>query len=207
MARIPALPESEAVDKIEQTYSRLRDVLGVDKVPETILPFARVEPFLRDFFMNFRKFVVQNGALDASTKALLALAAAIQAKSEPWITLLWDRARKAGYSDQQLAEVASLVATNAMYNTFFKFRDLSGSNLFEGMSVGLRAHTFTGTSFDEKTVELVNIVVSDLNACRPCTSGHVDAARKAGCTDEQILEAIQCAAVIMAACQFTAAAG
>jgi lipoyl-dependent peroxiredoxin subunit D len=75
------------------------------------------------------------------------------------------------------------------------------------MSVGLRAHTFAGTSLDEKTVELINIAISDLAACRPCTSGHVTKARQLGLSDEAILEAIQCAATVLAGVQFLKAAG
>jgi alkyl hydroperoxide reductase subunit D len=89
-----------------------------------------------------------------------------------------------------------------MYNTFFKFRELSGSALFEGMGVGLRAHTFSSTSLGEKTVELLNTAVSDINACKPCTSGHVTHARELGVTDEQLLETIQCAATVYAVAQF-----
>ena len=70
----------------------------------------------------------------------------------------------------QVAEAMAVAATNYCYNTFFKFRALSGSGLFEGMGVGLRAHVFTGTSLDEKTVELLNIAISDINACKPCTA-------------------------------------
>jgi alkyl hydroperoxide reductase subunit D len=100
----------------------------------------------------------------------------------------------------------AVAATNYCYNTFFKFRDLSGSGLFEGMGVGLRAHTFTSVSLDQKIVELINIAVSDINACKPCTSGHVDKARALGLSDDQILECIQCASTMYAGCQFLNAA-
>jgi alkyl hydroperoxide reductase subunit D len=205
--RIAPLPESAAPEKVAQTYERLRELLGVATLPDSILVFGQVEPFLRDFFMNFKKFVATDGALDAKTKALVAVATACHAKCPSWVDLLWARAVVLGWTRTQLAELTAIVATNAMYNTFFKFRDLSGSDLFSGMSVGLRAHTFTGTSFDERTVELINVVISDLNACRPCTSGHVGSARQLGLEDDQLLEAIQCAATIAAACQFTTAAG
>jgi alkyl hydroperoxide reductase subunit D len=94
-----------------------------------------------------------------------------------------------------------------MYNAFFKFRDLAGSDVFGGMSVGLRAHTFANTSLDPKMVELVNIAISDLNGCKPCTSGHVDSARKLGLSDDAILECVQCAATMASGCGFLNAAG
>lgn len=203
MPRIVPLAESEATDKVQQTYERIKELVGGPTVPEPFLAMGRVEPFLRDVYMNLKKFVWTDGAIDAKTKAAIGLAAASHAKCGPWTDLMADRCRQLGWTDQQLAEILAVAATNYMYNTFFKFRDLSGSALFEGMGVGLRAHTFASTSLSEQTVELINTVVSDINACKPCTSGHVDSARNLGLKDEQLLEAIQCAATIYAAAQFT----
>jgi alkyl hydroperoxide reductase subunit D len=137
----------------------------------------------------------------------VALAVAAQLKSEVWADFYADRVKSLGGDDQRVADILAVAATNSMYNTFFKFRDLSGSSLFEGMGVGLRAHTFANTSLDEQTVELINIAISDINGCKPCTSGHVDAAAKLGLTNEALLETIQCAATVCAGCQFTSAAG
>lgn len=206
MPRISPLVEAEATDKAAQTYGRLKEFLGDRPLPEVFLPMGRVPAFLGDFYMNFKKFVASAGALDAKTKSAIALAVALKEGSHVWGDFYAEHAKANGLSDEQVAEVAALVATNAMYNTFFKFRELSGSDLFGGMSVGLRAHTFHGTSFDDKTVELINVAISDLNACKPCVSGHVKKSRDLGVSDEAILEAIQCAAVAYAGVQFEKAA-
>ena len=94
-----------------------------------------------------------------------------------------------------------------MYNTFFKFRENSGSGVFEGMPVGLRAHTFAGTTLSASEVELINIVISDINGCKPCTSGHVSQASQLGLSNEAILEAIQCASTMLSGIQFLRATG
>jgi alkyl hydroperoxide reductase subunit D len=206
MSRIAPLPESAAADKAAQTYERLRELFGDQPVPALFLPMGRVPAFLSDFYMNFKKFIANAGVLDAKTKAVVALAVALKEGSTAWSDFYADRAKAAGLTDEQIAEVAALVASNALYNTFFKFRELSGSDLFSGMPVGLRAHTFHGTSFDEKTVELLNIAISDLNGCKPCVSGHVKKARDLGLSDEAILETIQCASVAYAGVQFTTSA-
>ena len=206
MPRIAPLPESEAADKAAQTYGRLREFFGDRPLPAVFLPMGRVPAFLSDFYMNFKKFVASSGALDVRTKSAIALAVALKEGSHGWSEFYAEHAQANGLADEQIAEIAALVATNAMYNTFFKFRELSGSDVFGGMSVGLRAHTFHGTSFDEKTVELINVAISDLNACKPCVSGHVKKSRDLGLSDDAILEAIQCAAVTYAGVQFTKSA-
>lgn len=207
MARISPLPESEATDKVEQTYGRIKEMLEADAVPEIFLVYGRVPAFLQDFYMNYKKFVWTAGKLDVRTKAIIALAVSANAGCDRWIDACSTRCRELGLEEQQLAEVLAVGATNSMYNTFFKFRDLSGSDVFNGMSVGLRAHTFSNTSLDEQTVELINIAISDLNACKPCTSGHVTKARDLGISDEAIMETVQCAATMAAGCQFLKAAG
>jgi alkyl hydroperoxide reductase subunit D len=206
MSRIAPLPKSAAPDNVVQTYERIEELFD-GQLPDVFLPMGQVEPFLKDFYMNFKKFVYTAGALDPLTKAYLGIVASCHAKSDPWIDFYTQRAKQLGATDQQIAEVMAITAINYTYNTFFKFRDLSGSALFEGMAVGLRAHTFTNTSLDDKTVELINIAISDINACKPCTSGHVEKARHLGLSDNQLLECIQCVATAYAGAQFLNFAG
>ena len=206
MSRIAPLPEAEAQDKLERTYGRIKEMLGSDSVPEPFLTYGRVEPFLQDFYMNFKKFVFSAGKLDEKTKAIIGLAVSGHFGCSVWLDFFTARLAALGGSTELPGEVIAVASTNAMYNAFFKFRDLSGSDIFSGMAVGLRAHTFSGTSLDEKTVELINISISDLNGCKPCTSGHVEKARQLGASDDELLEAVQCAATMAAACAFLKAA-
>jgi alkyl hydroperoxide reductase subunit D len=199
---IPPLPESEATDKAAQTYQRLHDLLGPDPLPEPFLIYGRVPAFLQDFYMNFKKFVYSDGALEARTKALIGLAVCAQRGCKAWTSWCAARLRGLGAGEQEMADAVAVGAACAMYNAFFKFRDLSGEAAFSGMAVGLRAHTFAGTSLSPQQVELINVAVSDVNGCKPCTSGHVAKARELGLSDEAILEAVQCAATLLAGITF-----
>lgn len=205
MSRIVPLPEAEAADKVAQTYARLRELLGGEPLPEPLLAMGRVPAFLHDFYMNFKKFVLGSGQLTERERLQIALAVSLNAGCDDWTALLRQRAGEQIHDDEY-AELAAVVAACNMYNTFFKFRALSGSDLFQGMSIGLRAHTFSGTSLDERTIELVNTVVSNLNGCKPCTEGHVTKCRQLDIADEAILEAIQCGSVIQSAVCYQRAA-
>lgn len=208
MPRIAPLPEAEAQDKVATTYGRIKEMLGGTPIPEPFLYYGRVESFVQDFYMNFKKFVfADNGKLDVKLRTIVALAVSGHYGCELWIDYFAERLKAQGGSDAQVAEVLAIASTNAMYNSFFKFRDLSGSDVFSGMPVGLRAHTFMGTSFDEKTVELINIAISNLNACKPCTSGHVSKVRDLGASDDELLETVQCASTMAAGCAFLKAIG
>lgn len=208
MVRIPPLSESDAIDeKTTRTLERIKELLESDTVPEPFLVYGRVPAFLQDFYMNFKKFVYGEGKLDAKTRTIIALSVSALMGSEYWTNYFEDRAKQFEIGEDTVAEILAVASTNYMYNTFFKFRSISGSDAFEGLPVGLRAHTFSGTSLDDATVELINIAISDLNACKPCVGGHVTKARKLGVSDEAILEAIQCTSVMMSGIQFLKAAG
>jgi alkyl hydroperoxide reductase subunit D len=206
MPRIAPLPETDASDKTEQTYGRIKEVLGADEVPAPFLVMGRVPAFLQDCYMNYKKFVLGDGKLTQRQRWVIALAVAANANSDIWIEFLRAQAGEE-INDEQFAEIAAIVSVCTMYNTFFKFRDLSGTDLFDGMSVGLRAQTLSGTSIDEQLVELIETAISDINGCRPCTEGHVKKSRQIGLTDEQILEAIQVAAVMQAGVKYASIAG
>ncbi len=202
MSLLQPVPVSSASEKVAQHYGRISEMLGTSELPSPFLIYGNVEPFLRDFYMNFKKFVYTDGAIDAKTKAAIALAVAAHGKSKQWLNYFSERCQQLGFSQEQVAEILAVAATNYMYNTFFKFRELSGSSLFEGMGVGLRAHTFHSTSLGNQLVEILNIAISDMNSCRPCTSGHVEKAKELGLSSEQILEVIQCASTMYAGVQF-----
>ncbi|MEZ6131372.1 MAG: carboxymuconolactone decarboxylase family protein [Planctomycetaceae bacterium] len=207
MSLISPVAEADAVDKAAQAYARIKEVLGLDEVPEIFRYMGNVPSFVHDFFMNFRKFVLTAGKLDEKSKLLIACAVAGHAGSQTWLQYLKTFADQNGVSDQEFTDALAVGATNSMYNVLFKFRDIAGVDVFEGMPVGLRAHTFQGTSLDENTVELINLALSDLNACKPCTSAHVAKARQTGIPDEAIYEAIQCAATMVSGTQFLRSIG
>lgn len=207
MPLITPLLESEATDKAAQTYARVKEMFGGDTVPTPFLAYGRVPAFLGDFYMNFKKFVWTAGALDMPMKATLALAVSSIARCPQWTEFFVKRCGELGLAEQHVADTIAVAASCQMYNVFFKFRDISGSDIYNGMSVGLRAHTFTNTSLDDKTVELINVVISDINGCKPCTAGHVAKSRQLGVSDEAILEAVQCAATMSAGAAYLNAAG
>lgn len=207
MPFLSPVPVETASEKAAQAFERIREVLQVTEIPEIFQYFAAVPSFLTDFFMNFRKFVLSSGKLDEKRKLLIACAVAGQAGSVKWLEYLKSFAAQRNVSDQEIADALAIGATNSMYNVLFKFRDISGSDVFNGMSIGLRAHTFQSTTLDEHTVELINLSLSDINGCKPCTSAHVEKARQTGLSDEAIYEAIQCAATMVGGAQFLRSIG
>ena len=207
MTFVNPVADADAVDKAAQAFTRIKEIFGVEEIPEVFRYMANSPSFVHDFFMNFRKFVLGEGKLSEKNKLLIAIAVAGQAGSKIWVNYLREFALAKDITQQELTDALAVGATNSMYNVLFKFRDISGSDVFEGMPVGLRAHTFQGTSLPDETVELINLALSDINACKPCTAAHVAKARKEGASDEAIYEAIQCAATMISGTQFLRSIG
>lgn len=207
MLNLTPVAESDAIDKAAQAFKRIKEVMQVEEVPEIFRYMANVPTFVHDFFMNFRKTVLGEGQLDERRRLLIALAVAGQSGSAVWVEFLSNLAAAKEISNQEIADAMAVASSNSMYNVLFKFRDIAGTDIFEGMPVGLRAHTFQGTSLDETTVELINLTLSDINGCKPCTSGHVAKARDLNVSPETIYEAIQCAATMMSGIQFLKSIG
>lgn len=207
MPFVAPVADQDATDKAAQAYERIREVFGVDEIPEIFRYFAAVPALLHDFFMNFRKFVLSEGRLDQKRKLLIAVAVAGQAGSRRWLDYLQTFAESRGVTRGEMADALAVGATNSMYNVLFKFRELSGTDVFNGMGVGLRAHTFQSTSLDDQTVELINLTLSDINGCKPCTEAHVAKARQTHLSDEAIHEAIQCAATMICGTQYLRSIG
>jgi alkyl hydroperoxide reductase subunit D len=103
-----------------------------------------------------------------------------------------------GWTEQQVAEVLAVTATCAMYNTYYKFRDLAEDPAFEHRSPGLRAHAFQKTGLGEPLVELINVIVSNINGCKQCTSGHVRKCLDLGLTHDHLDEALKVSATMAA---------
>lgn len=197
MPVVPPLPVEQAPQSTQDVYQRIAETIGDGKVPLGYQMMGHVEPFLQDSYMNARKFVHDGaGKLDEKTRAALALASSSAMNCVHCVRDHSQKAQARGWTHQQVAEILSVVATCSMYNLYYKFRDLSGDEHFNSFSVGLRAHTFMKTSLGDQLVELICIIVSNINGCPACTSGHVAKGLKLGLTHEQIDEAVKISATI-----------
>jgi lipoyl-dependent peroxiredoxin subunit D len=149
--------------------------------------------------MNYRKYIKDGaGKLDAKQRAAVVLATSSAMNCVHCVRHHAKESLEAGWTESQIAEILAVTATCAMYNVYFKFKDLAEDPAFEHLPPGLRAFTFQKTSLGEPLVELINVVVSNINSCKKCTSSHVRRLLELGVTHEQIDEAIKVSAAMAA---------
>ncbi|MEX0775503.1 MAG: carboxymuconolactone decarboxylase family protein [Phycisphaeraceae bacterium] len=199
MPVVPPLSPEAAPDSTRAIYDRIKETIGGGQVSLGFQMMGRVESFLQDSYMNYRKYIHDGaGKLDAKQRAAIALATSSAMNCHSCVKAHARDAMDAGWSDGQVAEILAVTATCTMYNVFYKFKDLAENADLAGRSVGLRAHTWQKVSLDQTLVELINIVVSNINTCKSCTSGHVEKALQLGLTGDQIDEALKVSAVMAA---------
>lgn len=195
----PPLSPEAAPESTRSIYERIKETIGNGQVSVGFQMMGNVEPFLQDSYLNYRKFVKDGaGKLDAKQREAIVLASSSAMNCIHCVRAHAKDALAVGWTDKEVAEILAVTATCAMYNTYYKFQSLSGDPAFEHLAPGLRAHTFQKTSLGEALVELICIVVSNINTCAKCTSGHVQAALQAGLTHEHIDEALKISAVMAA---------
>ena len=183
------------------TMERVKELFH-GNIPHAFERMSIHPAFLSDFYMNFRRFVWDDGHLDRKTKAVIAFAVVAHLNGkvwEPWFEGI--RFPSLGLLPEAANDVRAVVATCSMHNAYFKGLDFSGITL-TGKTHGLRSHTPGSTCLDAKTVELIEAVISALNSCHRCTNGHVTTAVGAGTPDTAIQEAFQCAATMVAGVSF-----
>lgn len=199
MPVVPPLAPEAAPESTKSIYNRIAETIGDGKVSLGYQMMGHVEPFLQDSYMNYRKFVHDGaGKLDARQRAAIVMATSSAQNCSHCVRHHAKEIVAAGsLTEQEVREVLAVTATCAMYNTYYKFKDLAGDAKFEAFSVGLRAHTFLKSTLGQPLVELINIVVSNIHGCPTCTSGHVKKALELGLTHDQIDEAMKVSATMV----------
>lgn len=196
----PPLAPEQAPEAVAKVYDRIKETIGNGEVPLGYQMMGNVESFVNDSYMNFRKFVFDGaGKLDPKQRRVVVLATSSAMNCVHCVRYHAKGSVAAGIlTEAEVAEVLAVTATCAMYNTYYKFQDLAEDTAFDGRTAGLRAHAFQKTSLGEQLTELINIVVSNINGCKKCTSGHVKKALQLGLTHEHIDEAVKVSATIAA---------
>jgi alkyl hydroperoxide reductase subunit D len=201
MPVVPPLAPEKAPPSVQALYSRIATASSQGRVSLGYQMMGQVEAFLEDSYENFENYVhgrAAMGSLDAKTRRVLALATSSAMNCVHCVRHHAQAAAEEGFSLQQIAEVLALTATCTVYNTYFKFRELSGDEAFKQFRAGLRVKTFKQISLDPKLVELICIIVSNMNSCFPCTSSHTKKALELGVTHEQIDQAVKVSATMAA---------
>ncbi len=69
------LTESAMDEKAQQTFGRLGELFGDEPIPVPFSVYANVPAFLQDFYMNFKKFVLNDEQILEAVQCAATIAA------------------------------------------------------------------------------------------------------------------------------------
>lgn len=183
----------EATEKGQRAVERLKETFGTDNVPAGISALSGSENGINDLYMNLKR-QLEEGKVSRGDKFLVAIGVASAAGSADAVSFLSHAARNAGVDGQHAIDAVSVAAVCTIFNGYYSFRDLAEGEDFSAFRAPFNANTFMKSTLSTAQVEMICIAVSALNKCSMCVTGHMQKAKGAGVTLEQVDEVIKAAA-------------
>lgn len=190
---------SQAVAIQNETFVNLLGELQLeDYTPSaaTQLLLAGESRYIKDLKINVSNVLNNNQHLNRKDALLLALAVAINEKSDLLKESFTSLARQAGATDAELAEVVggtSLMNTN---NIFYRFRHFVKKETYSNQPAGIKMTIMASPVLGKEFFELLSLVISAINGCELCVTSHEQSVLQHGSSESRVFEAIRLGAVI-----------
>lgn len=190
-----------------RAIERLKEALGVAELPPGITMLAGSDNGAYDVYMNLNRHLA-DGKLERKTKLLVAVGVAAAVGSATAVDYFARAAVAAGRTAVEALEAVAAASTCSVFNAYYRFRDhIAPEDLpgHEPFRAAFNANTFVKPALSVAELEAICIAVSSANACRKCVQGHIEKAKSAGVTTEQIDEIIKAGAAAFATANAAAA--
>ncbi|MCR9066169.1 MAG: carboxymuconolactone decarboxylase family protein [Cytophagales bacterium] len=152
--------------------------------------------FIKDLKINVTN-VLKAESFTQKEAILLALAVAINEKSEVLTDSLTELARTHEASEEEINEVAACVSLMNANNIFYRFRHFMHSNEnYQNMPAGIRMSVMMKPVLGKEFFELMSLAVSAINGCEQCVTSHEASVKAHGGTEQRIFDSIRLTAVI-----------
>ncbi|MFT4203084.1 MAG: carboxymuconolactone decarboxylase family protein [Chitinophagaceae bacterium] len=182
-----------------ETLSKLLDAI---KVPDYTYSdnaeaLAKVEArYLKDLKINVGNVIANNQYLSKKEAALLALASAVNQKSDTLNAGFTALAKEEGATDEEIAEVVAATSLMNANNVFYRFRHFLNKDTYNSMPAGIKMSIMMNPILGKEFFELLSLAVSALNGCEMCVTSHEASVRQHGGSEQRIFEAVKLAAII-----------
>lgn len=123
---IKPISERDAEGSVKRVFAEIKEALGVDEVPLFYRVIARLPVYLETTWSRVQFTLLEDRALTAKTKWMVALAISASNNNKPMILESSTRLKRLGASDQEIAELMAVVdAINGM-NKAYKAAGIRG---------------------------------------------------------------------------------
>lgn len=190
---------SQAVAIQNETFLNLLGELQLeDYTPSpAVQSLLQVESrYIKDLKINVSNALNNNQHLHRKEAVLLALAVALNERSELLKESLTGLARQAGATEAELAEVVACTSLMNTNNIFYRFRHFVKKDVYTAQPAGIKMTIMANPVLGKEFFELLSLVVSSVNGCELCVTSHEQSVLQHGASESRVFEAVRLGAVI-----------
>lgn len=152
--------------------------------------------YLKDLKINVGNVINNTQYLNKKEAALLALATAINEKSDVLKKGFTELAKENGATAEELSEVVAATSLMNANNVFYRFRHFVNKDSYNSMPAGIKMSIMMNPVLGKEFFELLSLAVSSLNGCEMCVTSHEASVRQHGGSEQRIFEAVKLVAII-----------
>lgn len=152
--------------------------------------------YLKDLKINVGNVINNTQYLNKKEAAFLALATAINDKSDVLKKGFTELAKENGATAEELAEIVAATSLMNANNVFYRFRHFVNKDSYNSMPAGIKMSIMMNPVLGKGFFELLSLAVSSLNGCEMCVTSHEASVRQHGGSEQRIFEAVKLVAII-----------
>lgn len=184
---------------LNETLSKLLDAIKVENYTpsDNASALSQVEArYLKDLKINVGNVINNTQYLSKKEAAILALATAINEKSDVLKAGFTALAKEEGTTDEEIAEVVAATSLMNANNVFYRFRHFLNKDSYNSMPAGIKMSIMMNPVLGKEFFELLSLGISALNGCEMCVTSHEASVRQHGGSEQRVFEAVKLVSII-----------
>lgn len=152
--------------------------------------------YIKDLKINTGNALNNTQYIGRKEALLLALAVAVNEKSDLLQESFTSLAKEAGATEAEIAEMIACTSLMNTNNVFYRFRHFMQKDFYNNQPAGIKMSIMMNPVTGKEFFELVSLVISSINGCEMCVSSHEQSVLQHGSSESKVFEAVKTGAVI-----------
>lgn len=190
---------SESIAVQNETFNNLLNELQLHEYTpsnnaQTLLDAE--SKYIKDLKINTGNALNNTQYLSRKEACLLAMAVAVNEKSQPLQESFSTLATEAGATAAELAEMVACTSLMNTNNVFYRFRHFMKKDTYNNLPAGIKMSIMMNPVTGKEFFELVSLVISAINGCEMCVSSHEQSVLQHGSSEARVFEAVKTGAIV-----------
>ncbi len=190
---------NETIVVQNETFNNLLNDLRI----EDYAPSANVQAllnaesrYIKDLKINTSNALNNTQHISRKEALLLALAVAVNEKSDLLRNSFTVLATEAGATEAEIAEMIACTSLMNTNNVFYRFRHFMQKDFYNNQAAGIKMSIMMNPVTGKEFFELVSLVISSINGCEMCVASHEQSVLQHGSSESKVFEAVKTGAIV-----------